>query len=101
MTLDPMCHQDTEAITWILEIRGAGLLGPLRRASLRVEDGRGPAVHGRAGARTDPSPGLQLSITPVTPVEPLLHYVSDLPSFSLSQLPSPSPRLCQVSPAPS
>ena len=31
----------------------------------RVEDGRGPALHGRAGACTDPSPGLHLSITPL------------------------------------
>ena len=31
----------------------------------RVEDDRGPAIHGRAGACTDRSPGLHLSITPL------------------------------------
>ena len=28
----PLCHQDTESITLTLEIRDAGLLGPLRRS---------------------------------------------------------------------
>ena len=28
----PLCHQDTESITLTLEIRGAGLLGPLSRS---------------------------------------------------------------------
>ena len=36
----------------------------------RVEDDRGPAIHGRAGACTDPSPGLHLSITPLPPWSP-------------------------------
>ena len=50
----------------------------------RVEDDRGPAIHGRAGARTDTSAALQLSIPPLAHVKPLLCTVSDLRSLSPS-----------------
>ena len=37
-----------------------------------------PPIHGRAGARTDTSAALQLSIPPLAHVKPLLCTVSDL-----------------------
>ena len=67
-------------LTLILEIRDAGLLGLLRRSlfgGLRMAEGP-PPIHGRAGARTDTSAALQLSIPPLAHVKPLLCTVSDL-----------------------
>ena len=43
-----------------------------------------PPIHGRAGARTDTSAALQLSIPPLAHVKPLLCTVSDLRSLSPS-----------------
>lgn len=73
-------------LTLILEIRDAGLLGLLRRSlfgGLRMAEGP-PPIHGRAGARTDTSAALQLSIPPLAHVKPLLCTVSDLRSLSPS-----------------
>ena len=70
MAPGPLCHQHKVNHLFVGNKRCWSAGTSQEEHLWRVEDGRGPALYGRAGACTDPSPGLHLSITPLPPWSP-------------------------------